>query len=223
MTGDEDPVNKPADDWQARARRVIDARDENEVRDGYDAWAAEYDSDHVNFGLLLLAHFVGVFCRHVTPGTGPILDAGAGTGRLGESLFLHGYDDFVGIDLSPGMLAVAAAKPGYRETRVQRLGDPLDFDDDSFAAVASLGAFAPNLAGADAFDELIRVTRPGGLLVLSMRAGFEADTGFDRRRGELESDGRWLYVDGIDDFVSHPELDPSMRYAIHAYRKGAAD
>ncbi len=80
-------------------------------------------------------------------------------------------------------------------------------------------AIAPNLEGAEAFDELIRVTRPGGLLVLSMRVGFEAETGFDRRRDELEARGRWLYVDGIDDFVSHPELDPSMRYAIHVYRK----
>ena len=156
------------EDWQARAKRVIDARDESEVRDGYDAWAGQYDADHVSFGLLLLAHFIGVFCRHVAPGNGPILDAGAGTGRLGEILFLHGYDDFVGIDLSPGMLAIAAAKPSYRETRVQRLGDPLDFESDSFPVVASLGAFAPNLAGAEAFDELIRVTRPQGLLVLSM-------------------------------------------------------
>ena len=201
---------------------MIDARSEGEVREGYDAWAGQYDADHASFGLLLLTHFVGLFCRHVPPGSGPILDAGAGTGRLGETLFLHGYDGFVGIDLSPGMLEVAAAKPGYRETRVQRLGDPLDFDSDSFPVVSSLGAFAPNLAGAGAFDELIRVARPGGMLVLSMRAGQEAETGFDRRRQQLEAQGRWSYVDGIDDFVSHPELDPSMRYAIHVYRKSAA-
>ena len=206
-------------DWQLRARRVIDARDETEVREGYDAWAADYDDDHVSFGLLLLAHVVGMFCRHVPAGTGPVLDAGAGTGRLGEALYLHGYDNFVGIDLSPGMLEVAERKPAYRETLVQRLGDTLDFDNDTFPVVASLGAFAPNLAGADAFDELIRVTQPGGLLVLSMRAGHEASTGFDRRRGELEQEGRWVYVDGIDDFVSHPELDLSMRYSIHVYRK----
>ena len=215
-------MDESKEDWQARAKRVIEARSESEVRDGYDAWAAKYDADHANFGVLLLAHFVGLFCRHVPPGTGPVLDAGAGTGRLGDTLYLHGYDNFVGIDLSPGMLEVAAAKPGYRETRVQRLGDPLDFDDDSFPAVASLGAFAPNLAGAGAFDELVRVTRPGGLLVLSMRAGFEAVTGFDRRRNELEIRRRWSYVDGIDDFVSHPEFDPSMRYAIHVYRKCAS-
>ena len=212
-------MGKEDKDWRARAGRVIEARDEDEMRAGYDAWAARYDDDHVNFGLLLLAHYVAVFCRHVAPGTGPILDAGAGTGRLGETLSLHGYDHFVGIDLSPGMLEVAAGKPGYRETRVMRLGDRLDFDDEVFPAVASLGAFAPNLAGADAFDELIRVTRPGGLLVLSLRAGHESVTGFDRRRGEIEAEGRWQPVEEIREFVSHPELDPAMRYTIHVYRK----
>ena len=205
--------------WQARASRVMEASDESEVRDGYNAWAEDYDADHVNFGLFLLAHFVGLFCRHVAPNTTPILDAGAGTGRLGEVLSLHGYNGFVGIDLSPGMLEVAASKPAYSETRVQRLGDRLDFDHDYFPVVVSLGAFAPNLARADAFDELIRITRPGGLLVLSMRAGLEVETGFDYRRRKIETEGRWQYVDGIDSFVSHPELDSSIRYAIHVYRK----
>ncbi len=212
-------MNDSTDDWRMRAERVIGARNDAEMRQGYDAWAQQYDADHVNFGLLLLAHFVAIFCRHVSPGTGPILDAGAGTGRLGETLFLHGYDNFVGIDLSPGMLDVAARKPGYRATRIQRLGDTLDFDEGQFPVVVSLGAFAPNLAGADAFEELIRVTRPDGLLVLSMRAGHEETTGFDRRRNELEAGGYWQYVDGIENFESHPELDTAMRYSIHVYRK----
>ena len=208
-------------DWQDRANQVIQARNEDEVRAGYDAWAEKYDDDHVNFGLLLLAHFVAMFCRHVEPGTGPILDAGAGTGRLGEVLSLHGYDRFTAIDLSPGMLEVAAGKPAYEATRVMRLGDRLDFDDGSFPVVVSLGAFAPNLAGADAFDELIRITRPGGLLILSLRAGHEDATGFNRRRQELEAERRWQLVDEVPDFVSHPELDPAMRYGIHVYRKPA--
>ena len=148
-----------------------------------------------------------------------IVDIGAGTGRLGETLFLHGYDNFVGIDLSPGMLDVAARKPGYRATRIQRLGDTLDFDEGQFPVVVSLGAFAPNLAGADAFDELIRVTRPGGLLLLSMRAGHEQTTGFERRRRELEAAGRWHCIDGVEDFLSHPELDTSMRYSIYVFRR----
>ncbi|MEM7562396.1 MAG: class I SAM-dependent methyltransferase [Pseudomonadota bacterium] len=212
-------MNDSEKSWQTRANRVMQAGNETEVREGYDAWAKEYDADHENFGLLLLAHFVGMFCRHVKPDSAPILDAGAGTGRLGAALSLHGYDNFVGIDLSPGMLEIAASKPAYHKTLVQRLGDTLDFEDSSFPVVASLGAFAPNLARAEAFDELIRITQPGGILVLSMRAGLESETGFDHRRHEIESEGRWHYLDGISNFISHPEIDKSLRYSIHVYQK----
>jgi hypothetical protein len=72
-------------DWKIRANKVITARHEDEVRAGYDAWAEQYDADHVNFGLLLLVHFVALFCRHVPPGAGPMLDAGAGPGALVKS------------------------------------------------------------------------------------------------------------------------------------------
>ena len=209
-------------DWQSRAERVIAAQTPDEVRAGYDDWAEQYDADHVNFGLTLVIHFVALFCRHVSPGCAPILDAGAGTGRLGEFLSRHGYGDFVGIDLSPGMLEVASGKPGYIDTRVMRLGDRLDFPDDHFAAVASIGAFAPNLAGADAFDELIRITKPGGMLILSLRAGHEQETGFDRRRNQIEAQNRWRLIDTTGEFASHPELDAAMRYGVYAYRKPAA-
>ncbi|MEM7208939.1 MAG: class I SAM-dependent methyltransferase [Pseudomonadota bacterium] len=205
--------------WQQRAARVMSASSEEEVRDGYDQWATQYDDDHASFGLLLLAHLVGLFCRHVPRGADPVLDAGAGTGRLGEVLSLHGYDNFVGLDLSPGMLEVAEQKPMYSQTHVARLGDRLDFDNGTFPVVASLGAFAPNLAKADAFDELIRVTQPGGLLVLSLRAGKEPETGFNARRSQLEAEGRWQLEDCIEEFVSHPELDAKILYSVYVYRK----
>ena len=42
-----------------------------------------------------------------------MLDAGAGTGLLGEWLKIIGYGPVEGVDLSPGMLAVAARKGVY--------------------------------------------------------------------------------------------------------------
>ena len=209
------------DSWSHRVSRVVDATSYSDLRDGYDAWAEQYDADHCNYGQLLLAHFTAMFCRHIPKGAGPILDAGAGTGRVGETLSLHGYGDFVGIDLSPGMLEVAGTKPGYRVTRVMKLGETLDFADDTFSATVSLAAFSPNHCRSDAFDELIRVTRPGGILLLSMRAGFEEITGFKRRGRELESQKMWQLLDETGEFVSHPELDPPMQYSISVYRKAS--
>lgn len=206
-------------DWINRVDRLVDAEDPDAVRHEYDNWAPSYDADHLGFGSRLLTRFVGMFCRHVPRDAAPILDAGAGTGRMGSTLSAHGYDNFVGIDLSQGMLDIAKNKPGYIATQKMRLGDRLNFQNESFAVAASIASFAPGHAGHEAFDELIRVTERGGLLVLSLRAGCEAETGFDARRNELERLGRWALIDELPDFVSHPEVDPPLRYGIHVYRR----
>ncbi|NNE79337.1 MAG: class I SAM-dependent methyltransferase [Silicimonas sp.] len=207
------------DHWKARVDRIVDAKDGKNVQQAYDDWAPSYDADHASFGGPLLTHFVGMFCRHVTHDVTPILDAGAGTGRMGETLTRHGYGGFVAVDLSPGMLDVARTKPGYTATHQMRLGDRLGFDDETFAVTASLASFAPGHAGHEAFGELIRVTKRGGLLVLALRAGCEAETRFDKKRAEFERAGHWELLDEVSDFVSHPDVDPPLRYGVHVYQR----
>jgi predicted TPR repeat methyltransferase len=45
--------------------------------------------------------------RYLQDRTSPILDAGAGTGRVGELLAILGYSNLVALDLSDAMLARA--------------------------------------------------------------------------------------------------------------------
>ena len=208
-----------AADWKSRVDRIVKAGGGDEVQREYDDWAPSYDADHLGFGGVLLTHFIGMFCRHVPREAAPILDAGAGTGRMGETLAMHGYGGIVGIDLSPGMLEVARTKPGYTAVHRMRLGDRLDFEDETFAVTASLAAFAPGHASHDAFGELIRVTKRGGLLVLALRAGCEAQTRFDEKRAEFERAGHWVLRDEVPDFVSHGDVDPPLRYGIHVYQR----
>ena len=151
-------------DFSRRAANAINARNAGALERAYDDWADAYDADHEHFGGALMERFIELCGRNVPRDTGPILDAGAGAGRLAEALPQHGYDDFVGIDLSAGMLEKAGAGGSCKALHRMRLGGPLPFPDDTFAAVVSLGAMSPGHAGADAFDELIRITRPGGTL-----------------------------------------------------------
>jgi predicted TPR repeat methyltransferase len=51
---------------------------------------------------------LALLARHLPAGAGPVLDAGAGTGIIGEWLKILGYGPVEGVDLSPGMLEVAA-------------------------------------------------------------------------------------------------------------------
>ena len=67
-----------------------------------------------------------MFKKYV-PLDGMILDAGAGTGGVGELLHHQGFLNLVGIDISSGMLNEALKKNVYSDLRVGILGEDLDF------------------------------------------------------------------------------------------------
>ena len=63
-------------------------------------------------------------CRR---GAAAILDAGVGTGAIGNMLSLLGYNNLSGLDMSEGMLAQARARGCYIDLRRGVLGETLDF------------------------------------------------------------------------------------------------
>jgi predicted TPR repeat methyltransferase len=158
---------------------VYDARGPEDVAALYDNWAATYDAEmaqagyrHPSIGLALLA-------RHAPRGAGPVLDAGCGTGLLGDWLRILGFDPLEGLDLSEGMLRVAQAKGSYARLHQLALGQPLPFADGQFAAIISTGVFTTGHVGPEGLPELVRATRPGGPIVLTVKttlwdAGFGA-------------------------------------------------
>ena len=148
-----------------RVQWVYAAKNNRELEARYDAWAREYDRDLVEeFDWIAPKVTVELFAKYV-PQDAEILDAGVGTGLVGERLVDAGYRGLQGIDLSPGMLQVAGGKALYRELRRMTLGEALDFPDDRFDAVISVGVFTTGHAPASAFDELTRITKEGGHIV----------------------------------------------------------
>ena len=76
-----------------------------------------------------------------------MLDAGCGTGRVGVELAATGWDGtLVGIDLSAGMLAVAAETARY-ERLVQASLTELPLEDGSVDAVIATGVFTHGHVG----------------------------------------------------------------------------
>jgi len=189
-----------------KLHRAYHAKDSQEAAEVYDDWAAEYEQHMKNVGYTHPAVVASMVARHVAPTDERALDAGAGTGVLGEILSALGYTNLSGLDASTGMLKIAGLKKNYRDLSHQFLGQPLGFDDDCFALVASSGVFTQGHAPLDGLDELIRVTRPGGHLVFSMARTY-LDGPFDEKRRQLEQAGLWRFVDASERYNSAPLED----------------
>ncbi|MDQ3922995.1 MAG: class I SAM-dependent methyltransferase, partial [Actinomycetota bacterium] len=142
------------------------AENTQELAELYDSWAEDYERRILSYGYSTPAVAAGVFCRYVEPeGGAVVLDAGTGAGIMGDVLAPLGYRDLVGIDISAGLLELARKKGAYKDLHQMELGKRLDLPTDAFSAVVATGVFTAGHAPPESFDELIRVTRPGGHMI----------------------------------------------------------
>lgn len=169
--------------------RVYHAGDRGELAQHYDGWAQSYDADMQGTGYLHPPVLAGLIGRYVRNPEDPILDAGVGTGMVGDVLSVLGYRNLIGIDMSDGMLARAAARNVYRDLRNRVLGEPLDFPDGAMACVVSTGVFTQGHGPAAAWDELTRITRPGGHLISTFSTAVWEDSGFRAKFDALIAGG----------------------------------
>ena len=146
------------------------------------------------------------------------MDAGSGTGILGEALHVLGYSDITAIDLSAGMLKVAAGKGIYRATRQMTLGEPLDFPNGYFAGVVAMGVLTVGHAPPSSLDELVRITKPGGTIVFSMLHQEPVETEFRVKQDDLERRGLWRLIEEISPFQSLPYGEPDVSHKAYVYR-----
>lgn len=203
--------------WLARVFTTTNA--EALVR-SYDKWAASYDTDMLSLGYLNPAIAASLVGRYVRVQNEPVLDAGAGTGILGEILKAAGYGDLTGIDMSEGMLARASDRGAYRALKLAVLGRPLDFPDGHFAAVVSTGVFTTGHAPPSAFDELLRILRPGGHMIFTVSSWTYERGGFKKKQKELEATGRWRLLEATGPYRPMPfsSLGSMLTTRCFAYR-----
>ncbi len=205
-------------DRSERVQWIYSSSDNKELEERYDQWAKDYDADlDGGFGWLGPQRAVEFFARHV-PKAARILDAGAGTGLVGELLTRHSYHNLVAMDLSSGMLEEARKKNAYREFHQMVMGEPLNYATDSFDAVISVGVLTVGHAPASSFDELIRITKPGGHIVFSLRPDIYRDSGFKEKQDTLASEGKWKLVEVSEEFQPLPKGEPDVYHQVWVYQ-----
>lgn len=201
--------------------KVYSAGNLDELREGYTAWAEQYDRDVMTMGYQTPGLVAGMTARHVERTETPILDCGAGTGLVGLLLAGLGYRDLAAMDMSEDMLSVAQARGCYSDVRTGVLGEPLDYPDDHFAAIVAGGVFTLGHAPANAYEEIARILRPGGHFIVSERVDNDANADYRASREALEEQGTWRAVDRSEVICPFP-LEPAeadVRQQVLVYRK----
>jgi SAM-dependent methyltransferase len=140
-----------------------------------------------------------------------------GTGLLGAALAELGFTALDGLDLSPAMLAEATRKGIYRELTEARLGERLPYETAAYDAVVSSGVLTTGHAPASCLDELVRVTRPGGHAIFTLRSD-RTPPGYDAKIDELLESGRWELVSKGDEFQAMPTSEPEVLVRVWAFR-----
>ncbi|MEM1235509.1 MAG: class I SAM-dependent methyltransferase [Pseudomonadota bacterium] len=161
-----------------------------DVKALYRDWAESYDDGFAEARGYDL-HRIVAEGYHAAGGEGPVLDVGAGTGLVGEVLAKLGIGPVDGTDISPEMLEVAAAKGCYARTFVADITQPTAVFDDTYCGIVSAGTFTLGHLGPGPIAELIRITRPGGLVALTINAQHWEEAGFEsaiRQLGDLVAD-----------------------------------
>jgi ubiquinone/menaquinone biosynthesis C-methylase UbiE len=212
--------HKQTDQW---IDAVYRAPDRAALEAIYNIWAASYDADMLITGYLHYAVLTGLVCRHVPRKDATILDAGVGTGALGSLLNLLGYNNLSGIDMSTGMLTRAQERKCYSDLRQAVLGEKLDFVDQSFDAIISTGTFTEGHAPASAFDELVRVLEPDGVMMFTIAGMVWEEKGFKDKLAQLVSAKVLKLVEITPPYQPMPfsPAESHVTTRAHVYRKVA--
>ena len=200
---------------KSKLESVFDAQTPQALAKSYDELATSYD-DALDTDISP-QRAVEALVRHCECGE-RILDVGCGTGKVGQILREHGYCSLEGLDISSGMLAEAGKKNCYAVLHQQDLGEVLNFDGGTFDAVVSVGVFVRSHAPSSAFDELIRITRPGGFIVFTLRPEFYEASDFKDKLAALTAAGRWGWVETSEPFNAGFKEFPDINLQVWVYQ-----
>ncbi|OYW51879.1 MAG: hypothetical protein B7Z31_13315 [Rhodobacterales bacterium 12-65-15] len=189
-----------------------------DARRVYGEWAENYDQSFGAAWGYIAPREIAAILKAEVPATAEILDIGAGTGLVAESLRGLTVD---ALDITPEMLEIARGKGLYRKLMVGDLTKTLEIPDASYDAVISCGTFTHGHVGPECFPELLRITRPGAVFACGTIGPVLDGVGFGSALARLVAHGRitpiaWRDIP-IYEGADHPHKDD--RGLVMVFRK----
>lgn len=174
--------------WKA----TYEARTSEELADAYQKWAGDYDNDTMDvMGYVGPQMAASMLDHYLKSKNVRVLDAGCGTGLVGEVLNEMGYANVDAMDYSCDMLREAEKKDVYNQCFEEDMNRDLALPDNAYDATICVGTFTYAHVGPDAFEELVRVTRPGGHICFTIRDGAYQEYGYRSKMLDLEASNIW--------------------------------
>lgn len=166
-----------------------------QLKSVYSQWADQYDHDNDHkLGTVSQPMTVEMLSRHLTNTNAAIMDVGCGTGLVGHHLAAAGFTTYDGTDISADMMQHARIR-GYRNLLELVPNTPLPVSDGAYDATLCVGVFTHGHLGPEGIDELVRITKPGGLVCFTVNEGVWESGDFPGRMDELTNAGKWQILE----------------------------
>lgn len=187
---------------------VIRADTNAEMRRRYDLWAQQYDADVGSYEDYLVPVEAAKVAESVIARDALIVDAGAGTGLVGQTLAKAGFQRLIAVDYSAGMLDIARQKNVYQDLQQCDLNGPTTFDAGSVDCVITCGTTSQMPCAS--LREFARIVRPGGHIIFAVVPDAWVRCGYADVLAELEAAGRVSVESRGEAFQMMPTTEPQF-------------
>ena len=97
----------------------------------------------------------------------------------------------------------------------------MDLPDASFDAVVAMGVLTHGHAPPESLVGILRLLKPGGVVVFSLSQIAYEHYGFDQQMAKLDNNNEWVQLGKSRLFRTYPfsEKEADLRHWVYAYQK----
>ena len=197
---------------------VYNEKNSIKLKQHYKSWANDYDQDLIDWGYAYPSQLKKIISQDIKlKKSSKILDAGCGTGLVAEVLGDMNFKNIVGLDYSLDMLKIAKDKKIYTRLIQESLNKKTSLRSNQFDVVLCTGVLTSGHVGAKAINELIRVTKNKGYLILSIAESIYEKLGF---KDEIEKNREQLLKIKISKpFIALPNHKSSATSKMYVFQR----